>query len=178
MPKLADPHVVQSYWYAQFPCKILSKIEWCGQAFKRINPQRCHFPVDWLTWQSFGESKELIAHAPVLCLVQSTIACNPSGGCVWCWHWWNALAEWPTSGILLQHSNRNWTEIRCDWKGMSCYLLGVWEMGQSPLWKVRYHSRNGSSATWEYLQETSQQSTTATSSHAHETPTMVLCSEV
>lgn len=61
---------------------------------------------------------------------------------------------------------------------MSFYMLGVLEMGQSTLWKVRYKIPNESSATRKYLQEIfSQQSTTATTSHAHETPTMVIFSE-
>ena len=41
------------FGYAQFPGKILPKIEWRGQAFKRIDPQRCPLSVDWHTWQSF-----------------------------------------------------------------------------------------------------------------------------
>ena len=57
-------------------------------------------------------------------------------------------------------------------------MLGVLEMGQSTLWKIRYQISNESSATRKCLQEiSSQQSTTATTSHAHETPTMVICSE-
>ena len=55
-------------------------------------------------------------------------------------------------------------------------MLGVLEMGQSTLWKVRYQISNESSSTRKYLQEIfSQQSTTATTSHVHETPTMVIC---
>ena len=55
-------------------------------------------------------------------------------------------------------------------------MLGVLEMGQSTLWKVRYKIPNESSATRKYLQEIfSQQSTIATTSHAHET--MVIFSE-
>ena len=57
---------VLSIVYAEFPYKVLSKLEWCGQGFKSINLQRRPIPVDRLTWQSFVDSKKLIAQGPVL----------------------------------------------------------------------------------------------------------------
>ena len=116
IPKPSDPHAVQRY---------LATLNIF--AFRR-----CHLRVDEIAWQSFlGYFNPQL---PVTLLTLQVAALGVGIG---------ALAVWSTSGIVLEHSNRNWTEIGCDWKGMSCYLLVV---RGSLLWKIRYHCANGSSA--------------------------------
>ena len=117
MPKPADPHAVQRYLgMLNFLARFCPKLSDAVKPLRELTHKDVTFQWTDSHYKAFVESKDLIAHYPWFVLFQSAITRNPSGGCIWDWRWWNALAEWSTSGILLEHSNRNWTEIRCDWK--------------------------------------------------------------
>ena len=51
---------------AEVLCKVLSKFEWCGQGFKRINQQRRPIQRTDSHDKAFVESKKLIAQGPVM----------------------------------------------------------------------------------------------------------------
>ena len=98
---------------AEFSGKVLSKLEWCGQGFKKIHLQRRSLPVDWLTWQSFCWVQEAYRSGPCFVSFQSPVAYTTSGGCVSCWRWWRVLekCELVAIGKRLSDEKRKWCKL-------------------------------------------------------------------
>ena len=110
LKELALPMVeaILSMVNAEFPRKVLSKLEWCDQGFRRINLQRRLISVDWLTWQSFCWSSLLRA---LFCVISILSCLQPfkwmclvlalvDGYCKMislCWVSWSVLVIWKSS---------------------------------------------------------------------------------
>ena len=100
MPKPADPHAVQRYLgMLNFLARLCPKVSEVVKPLKELT----HKDVTFHWWDSnekaFGESKELIAHAP-FCVISIRNCPKP-------FRWMRLVLAYCSSGILLQYSNRN-----------------------------------------------------------------------